>query len=60
MLVDGFTSVGGAQWLDSPATGRYGTYFCDEVVPFVDARFRTAAAREHRGVAASRRAGSER
>ena len=51
VLVDGFTSVGGAQWIDSPATGRYGTYFCDEVVPFVDARFRTAAAREHRGVA---------
>ena len=51
VLVDGFTSVGGAQWIDSPATGRYGTYLCDEVVPFVDARFRTAAAREHRGVA---------
>jgi S-formylglutathione hydrolase FrmB len=51
VLVDGFTSVGGAQWLDSPATGRYGTYFCDEVVPFVDSRLRTAAAREHRGVA---------
>ncbi len=51
VLVDGFTAVGGAQWLDSPATGAYGTYFCEEVVPFVDARFRTAAAREHRGVA---------
>jgi S-formylglutathione hydrolase FrmB len=51
VLVDGFTSVGGSQWLDSPATGSYGTYFCDEVVTFVDERFRTAAAREHRGVA---------
>ena len=51
VLVDGFTSVGGAQWIDSHATGRYGTYFCEEVVPFVDARFRTAAACEHRGVA---------
>jgi S-formylglutathione hydrolase FrmB len=51
VLVDGFTAVGGAQWIDSPATGRYGTYFCEEVVPFVDAHFRTAPAREHRGVA---------
>jgi hypothetical protein len=51
VLVDGFTTVGGSQWLDSPATGDYGTYFCDEVVPFVDARFRTAAVPEHRGVA---------
>jgi S-formylglutathione hydrolase FrmB len=51
VLVDGFTSVGGSQWLDSPATGRYGTYFCEEVVPFVDERFRTAPRREHRGVA---------
>jgi S-formylglutathione hydrolase FrmB len=51
VLVDGFTSVGGSQWLDSPATGRYGTYFCDDVVPFVDSRYRTAASREHRGVA---------
>jgi S-formylglutathione hydrolase FrmB len=50
VLVDGFTSVGGAQWLDSPATGRYGTYLCEEVVPFVDGRFRTAPAREHRGL----------
>ncbi len=50
VLVDGFTSVGGAQWIDSPATGQYGTYFCEEVVPFVDARYRTAPAREHRGV----------
>jgi S-formylglutathione hydrolase FrmB len=51
VLVDGFTAVGGSQWIDSPAIGRYGTYFCDEVVPFVDARFRTARAPEHRGVA---------
>ena len=51
VLVDGFTAVGGAQWIDSPATGRYGTYFCDEIVPFVDGRYRTAPAPEHRGVA---------
>ena len=50
VLVDCWTSYGGSQFLDSPGTGRYHTYLCDEVVPFVDARYRTMAAREHRGI----------
>ncbi|MEU7873704.1 alpha/beta hydrolase-fold protein [Dactylosporangium sp. NPDC049140] len=50
VLFDAWTSLGGSQFLDSPATGRYHTYLCDEVVPFVDERFRTLAAREHRGI----------
>jgi S-formylglutathione hydrolase FrmB len=41
VLVDGWTSVGGSQWIDSAGIGRYGTYLCDEVVPFVDERFPT-------------------
>ncbi|HXV56945.1 MAG TPA: alpha/beta hydrolase-fold protein [Gaiellaceae bacterium] len=49
--VDCWTSIGGSQFLDSPGTGRYHTYLCDEVVPWVDARYRTLAAREHRGIA---------
>ena len=49
--VDCWTSLGGSQFLDSPGTGNYHTYLCDEVVPFVDARYRTKAAREHRGIA---------
>ncbi len=49
--VDCWTSLGGSQFLDSPAIGRYHTYLCDEVVPFVDAQYRTLAAREHRGIA---------
>jgi S-formylglutathione hydrolase FrmB len=48
---DCWTSLGGSQFLDSPATGRYHTYLCDEIVPWVDERYRTAAAREHRGIA---------
>jgi enterochelin esterase-like enzyme len=48
---DAWTSLGGSQFLDSPGTGRYHTYLCDEVVPLVDARFRTLADREHRGLA---------
>ena len=27
-------SLGGSQFLDSPGTGRYHTYLCDEVVPW--------------------------
>jgi S-formylglutathione hydrolase FrmB len=50
-FVDCWTSLGGSQFLDSPATGRYHTYLCEEVVPFVDSRYRTLNAREHRGIA---------
>jgi S-formylglutathione hydrolase FrmB len=51
VFIDAWTSIGGAQFLDSPATGRYHTYLCDEIVPFVDARYRTMAGAAHRGVA---------
>ncbi len=49
--VDGWTSLGGSQFLDSSATGRYHTYLCDEVVPWVDSHYRTLSGREHRGIA---------
>lgn len=49
--VDCWTSLGGSQFLDSPGTGRYHTYLCDEVVPFVDERYRTLADAHHRGIA---------
>src|SRR3954452_5240698 len=48
--VDCWTSIGGSQFLDSPGTGRYHTYLCDEVVPWIDAQYRTAGAAEHRGI----------
>jgi len=50
VLVDAWTSLGGSQYLDSPGTGNYHTYLCDEIVPFVDANYRTDAARERRGI----------
>jgi putative esterase len=50
VLVDAFTALGGSQFLDSPAIGRYHTYLCDEVVPFVDERFPTLAEPRHRGI----------
>lgn len=48
--VDCWTSLGGSQFLNSPATGRYHDFLCDEVVAFVDERFRTMADRDHRGI----------
>jgi Putative esterase len=48
--VDCWTSLGGSQFLDSPGTGRYHTYLCDEVVPWVDGNYRTLAAPEQRGI----------
>jgi S-formylglutathione hydrolase FrmB len=51
VFVDAWTSIGGSQFLDSPATGRYHTYLCDEIVPFVDERYRTQDGPQHRGVA---------
>jgi S-formylglutathione hydrolase FrmB len=50
VYVDCWTSLGGSQFLDSPGTGRYLTYLCDEVVPWVDDRYRTLPQREHRGI----------
>ncbi|HEY6609221.1 MAG TPA: alpha/beta hydrolase-fold protein, partial [Candidatus Limnocylindria bacterium] len=51
VFVDAWTSLGGSQFVDSAGTGRYHTYLCDEVVPFVDARYRTLDAAAHRGIA---------
>ncbi len=50
VYVDCWTSLGGSQFLDSPGTGRYHTYLCEEVVPWVDEHYRTLADRDHRGI----------
>ena len=50
VFVDASTSWGGSQFLNSSSTGRYLDYLCDEVVPFIDARYPTLNGREHRGV----------
>ena len=46
---DCFTSLGGNQYVNSPAIGDYADYLLQEVIPLVDREFRTLAAREHRG-----------
>ena len=50
IFVDCWTSYGGSQFIDSPGTGRYGTYLADEVVDWVDSHYRTVAAPGNRGI----------
>jgi S-formylglutathione hydrolase FrmB len=48
--VDAWTSLGGSQFVDSAGTGRYHTYLCDEIVPWVDAHYRTRPGRDARAI----------
>ena len=50
VYVDAWTAYGGSQFVDSPGTGRYHSHLCEEVVPWVDARYRTLADPAHRGI----------
>ena len=50
VLPDCFTWLGGSQYVDSAAVGDYETHVVGEIVPFLDARFRTKPSPRHRGV----------
>ncbi|HYY56235.1 MAG TPA: alpha/beta hydrolase-fold protein [Pyrinomonadaceae bacterium] len=50
VMPDCFTRLGGSQYINSTATGRYEDHLVEEIVPFVDARFRTHPRREGRAV----------
>ncbi len=50
VYVDAWTAYGGSQFVDSPGTGRYHSYLCDEVVPWVDAHYRTVASAPCRAI----------
>ena len=50
VYVDAWTSYGGSQFVDSPATGRYHSYLCEEVVPWVDEHYRTKPAAAYRAI----------
>jgi hypothetical protein len=50
VYVDAWTAYGGSQYVDSPGTGNYHTYLCEEVVPWVDEHYRTMAGAAHRGI----------
>ena len=45
---DCFTSLGGNQYINSSALGRYDDYLNLEIVPFVDGMFRTKSSAKHR------------
>lgn len=49
-IVDGFTRLGGSQYVDSMHSGAYATYVVRDVVGTVDARFRSVARAEGRAV----------
>ena len=51
VYVDAWTAYGGSQFVDSPGTGKYMSYLCDEIVPWVDAHYRTLPDRDHRAIA---------
>jgi len=46
---DCFTALGGNQYINSSAIGRYADYLTKELIPLVDREFRTLADRDHRG-----------
>lgn len=50
VFIDAWTSYGGSQYVDSPGTGRYHSYLCNDVVPWVDRRYRTLDSSAHRGI----------
>ena len=50
VYVDAWTAYGGSQYVDSPGTGAYHSYLCEEVVPWVDARYRTIADAQSRAI----------
>ncbi len=50
VMPDCFTRYGGSQYINSSATGRYQDHLIEELVPWIDERYRTLASREHRGV----------
>jgi enterochelin esterase family protein len=51
VLPDCFTRYGGSQYLNSTATGRYEDHLIEELVPFIDGRYRTLAEAGYRAVA---------
>jgi hypothetical protein len=47
---DGFTSLGGNQYVDSPVTGNWATFLLDEMLPQIEARFPVLPGPAHRAV----------
>jgi enterochelin esterase family protein len=50
VMPDCFTRYGGSQYINSSATGRYEDHLIQELVPFLDAKYRTVPERDFRAV----------
>lgn len=50
VMPDGFTRYGGSQYLNSSATGRYEDHLVEELVPFIDDRYRTRPEPAYRAI----------
>ncbi len=50
VIPDCITRLGGSQYVNSDATGRYEDHLIEDVVPFIDGKFRTIKDRDHRAV----------
>lgn len=50
VFVDAWTKLGGSQFVNSTAIGRYADYLCDEIVPFIDSAYPVIAAASGRGI----------
>jgi S-formylglutathione hydrolase FrmB len=50
LFPDGFTGVGGTQWIDSPAVGRYAEYVAQDILAAADAALPTLRHRDARAV----------
>jgi enterochelin esterase-like enzyme len=51
VMPDCFTRYGGSQYLNSSATGRYEDHLINELIPFIDRRYRTRAEAGYRAIA---------
>jgi enterochelin esterase family protein len=49
-MPDCFTHLGGSQYVNSPALGRYEDHLLEELLPSVDSKYRTLPDAAHRGV----------
>ncbi len=51
VIVNGLNTFGGSFYTDSTSTGQWSTFLVDDVVPYIDAHFRTIPTRDARGIA---------
>jgi len=50
VIPDGWSRWGCGQWVDSPVTGNFEQYVLHDVIPYVDASYRTVSGARSRGV----------